>query len=156
METSAVTEALPTQTLQIRPVTVITNTLNAFSAICSLKNSPLLDLVLNPLSSPPESSTANVTYKGYVSIPNHFNIDIWIILKFDIRMNMCRERVQIEGGVPTKIKYKQIALVFFFNSTYVTFSNSQKLHSIECLWCFVSQTKKNIHKATKFIRSFMR
>lgn len=69
METSALTEILPIQTLEIRPITVISNTLNNFNAIYKLKHSPLKNLVINPVSE--EVTSQHVpemsTYKGYVS-----------------------------------------------------------------------------------------
>lgn len=76
METSVVTEVLPIQSLEIRPVTVITNTLNALSSIYSLENSPLVNLVLNPLTSQlPSNFTAdNINYKGYVSVKFKHNL----------------------------------------------------------------------------------
>lgn len=72
LETSALNEALPDQTmnlLQIRAITVISNTLNAFRSVYSLHKSPLLNLILNPLAGQPlPTSASKVAYKGYVSI----------------------------------------------------------------------------------------
>lgn len=70
METSALTEQqLSIYSLQIRPITVISNTLNAFRSIDNLDSSPLLDLILNPLSGqfPSQFSPDTVIYKGSVS-----------------------------------------------------------------------------------------
>lgn len=70
LETSAIIETLPIESLQIRAITVISNTLNEFRSIYSLDNSPLLNLILNPLLSeqfPSELSTVKFIYKGYVS-----------------------------------------------------------------------------------------
>lgn len=69
METSALTEVLPIESLKIRPITVIKNTLNSLNAVYNLKNSPLVNLVINPLAEGnlirhvPE----NLTFKCYVS-----------------------------------------------------------------------------------------
>lgn len=72
METAALTEILPINLLQIRPITVVTNTLNALNAIYTLKSSPLKNLILNPLSGQIQSqcTVKDITYKGFVS--NHF------------------------------------------------------------------------------------
>lgn len=69
METSGLAKIPPIDSLQIRPITVISNTLNAFRSIYSLDNSPLVNLILNPLSGElPEKFTADsVVYKAYVS-----------------------------------------------------------------------------------------
>lgn len=70
METAALTEVLPISLLRIRPITIITNTLNSFNAVYNLKRSPLLDLILNPLSSQiqqQQHSTEDFNYKGHVS-----------------------------------------------------------------------------------------
>lgn len=81
METSALTKPMSIDSLQIRPITVISNTLNAMRSIYSLENSPLLELVLNPLSSQPPPSKVtveNVVYKGYVSNFIHLPHQLWV------------------------------------------------------------------------------
>lgn len=69
METSALTEILDIQLLRIRPITVIMNTLNAFNAIHNLNNSPLRNLVINPLPEliVSQHTTEKSIYKGFVS-----------------------------------------------------------------------------------------
>ncbi|KAJ6641516.1 Helicase SEN1 [Pseudolycoriella hygida] len=61
METSAICEELPIKLLRIRPITVITNTLNAIAAIYALKQSPLKNLVMNPLA---EENTSQLESKS--------------------------------------------------------------------------------------------
>lgn len=70
METSVLTEILPIDSLQIRPITVISDTLNAFRSVYNLDKSPLIHLVLNPLLGqlPSNFTGCNVIYKGFVSI----------------------------------------------------------------------------------------
>lgn len=68
METSALTEVLPTKSLQIRPINVVM--LEEFRSIYNLESSPLLELILNPrLGQLPSSLPVDdVVYKGCVSI----------------------------------------------------------------------------------------
>lgn len=77
METAKLTEILPTKSLEVRPITVIKNTLNAFRAVHNVRNSPLLNLVLNPLSGqlPLQFSAKDIQYKGYVSESNNLLIN---------------------------------------------------------------------------------
>lgn len=83
LETSVLNEMFPMQLLQIRPITVISNTLNAFRSVYNLDNSPLLDMILNPLSGPPRRKLeARVAYKGYVSANEKMcgRISLWLCL----------------------------------------------------------------------------
>ncbi|KAG4070937.1 hypothetical protein HA402_001374 [Bradysia odoriphaga] len=68
LETSVLNESLPVESLQIRAITVISNTLNGFRSVYSLHSSPLLPLILNPLSVQLSLKlNAKVAYKGYTS-----------------------------------------------------------------------------------------
>lgn len=84
METSVLTEIIPIKWLQIRPITVITNTLNSLNAIYSLEHSPLKDIVINPVSEPnlmlqiPE----NLAYKTCVSESKNFFYFFYILKCF--------------------------------------------------------------------------
>ncbi|XP_037044429.1 uncharacterized protein LOC119080271 isoform X2 [Bradysia coprophila] len=68
LETSVLNESMPVESLQIRAITVISNTLNGFRSIYSLHSSPLLNLILNPLSTQLSPKlNAKVAYKGYTN-----------------------------------------------------------------------------------------
>lgn len=74
LETSALSEIPPISSMQIRRVTVISNTLNAIRSVYSLQNSPLLKLLLDPLSGHAAAiNTAEIVYKGYVSNVTQLN-----------------------------------------------------------------------------------
>ncbi|XP_037044437.1 helicase sen1-like isoform X2 [Bradysia coprophila] len=67
METSVLTQVLPIDSLKIRPITAIANTLNSLNAVYSLKTSPLANLVINPLSEENlvRHTPENLTFKCY-------------------------------------------------------------------------------------------
>lgn len=81
METSALTEILPIQLLRIRPITVISNSLISFNSIYKLEHSPLMNLVINPLSEEIQSQPTpdNLIYKGYVSFAASIYVNFRLI-----------------------------------------------------------------------------